>query len=79
LLSLKDPLLEFKHESFALFNAFSQRLRLEISRDLFRFEMLPQQSQEQRLEQTAAHLQRKSRAKAAPRLPAIEETPVLEP
>lgn len=39
----KDPLLEFKHESFALFEAFSIRLREEISRDLFRFEMLPQQ------------------------------------
>jgi preprotein translocase subunit SecA len=39
----KDPLLEFKHESFALFEAFSIRLRQEISRDLFRFEMMPQQ------------------------------------
>jgi preprotein translocase subunit SecA len=38
----KDPLLEFKHESFALFDAFSQRLRQEIARDLFRFEMMPQ-------------------------------------
>jgi preprotein translocase subunit SecA len=38
----KDPLLEFKHESFALFEAFSLRLREEISRDLFRFEMMPQ-------------------------------------
>jgi preprotein translocase subunit SecA len=39
----KDPLLEFKHESFALFEAFSTRLRQEITRDLFRFEMMPQQ------------------------------------
>jgi preprotein translocase subunit SecA len=39
----KDPLLEFKHESFALFEAFSTRLRQQISRDLFRFEMMPQQ------------------------------------
>ncbi|MGB7978168.1 MAG: preprotein translocase subunit SecA [Chlamydiales bacterium] len=39
----KDPLLEFKHESFALFEAFSTRLRQEIARDLFRFEMMPQQ------------------------------------
>lgn len=42
----KDPLLEFKHESFALFQAFSERLRQEITRDLFRFEMMapmPQQ------------------------------------
>lgn len=42
----KDPLLEFKHESFALFESFSTRLREEISRDLFRFEMLPQQQTE---------------------------------
>lgn len=42
----KDPLLEFKHESFALFEAFSLRLREEIARDLFRFEMLPQQPSE---------------------------------
>lgn len=39
----KDPLLEFKHESFALFEAFSKRLREEVVRDLFRFEMMPQQ------------------------------------
>jgi preprotein translocase subunit SecA len=39
----KDPLLEFKQESFALFEAFSIRLREEIARDLFRFEMMPQQ------------------------------------
>jgi preprotein translocase subunit SecA len=37
----KDPLLEFKHESFALFESFSIRLREEIARDLFRFEMMP--------------------------------------
>jgi preprotein translocase subunit SecA len=36
----KDPLLEFKHESFAHFQAFSDRLRQEITRDLFRFEMM---------------------------------------
>ena len=39
----KDPLLEFKHESFALFEVFFKRLREEITRDLFRFEMMPPQ------------------------------------
>ena len=53
----KDPLLEFKHESFALFEAFSLRLRQEITRDLFRFEMSPQ-TPEQRLQQALAHMQR---------------------
>ena len=42
----KDPLLQFKHESFALFETFSKRLREEISRDLFRFEMMPPASQQ---------------------------------
>ncbi len=53
----KDPLLEFKHESFSLFDSFSQRLRQEITRDLFRFEMMPQTPQ-QRLQQTLATMQR---------------------
>jgi preprotein translocase subunit SecA len=39
----KDPLLEFKHESFAMFETFSLSIREEIARDLFRFEMMPQQ------------------------------------
>lgn len=42
----KDPLLEFKHESFSLFERFSTHLREEIARDLFRFEMMPQQPPE---------------------------------
>jgi preprotein translocase subunit SecA len=37
----KDPLLEFKHESFGLFERFFDRLRKEIIHDLFRFEMVP--------------------------------------
>ena len=41
----KDPLLEFKHEAFALFNAFTHDLKLEIAHDLFKFELLPPQQQ----------------------------------
>ncbi len=41
----KDPLLEFKHESFALFEVFFDRLRQEITHDLFRFDVVPQQLQ----------------------------------
>ena len=66
----KDPLLEFKHESFALFEAFSLRLRQEISRDLFRFEMMPQ-SQQQKLQQTLVQLQNKSAQK--PNLIPVQE------
>ncbi|MBN1915295.1 MAG: preprotein translocase subunit SecA [Parachlamydiales bacterium] len=50
----KDPLLEFKHEAFQLFHTFSQKLHLEISSELFRFEMvLPHK----KLEDTIAQLQ----------------------
>lgn len=35
----RDPLTEFKHESFRLFDEFSQTLRTEIAQDLFRFEI----------------------------------------
>jgi preprotein translocase subunit SecA len=55
----KDPLLEFKHESFSLFEAFSVHLKEEIVRNLFRFEMMPRAPQ-QRLQQTLAQLQRKA-------------------
>ncbi len=36
----RDPLTEFKHESFALFEEFSKNVRTEIAHDLFRFEMV---------------------------------------
>ncbi|MCI5051575.1 MAG: preprotein translocase subunit SecA [Simkaniaceae bacterium] len=40
----KDPLMEFKHEAFALFNTFSKDLKIEIAHALFSFEMmLPQE------------------------------------
>jgi preprotein translocase subunit SecA len=40
----KDPLLEFKHEAFALFDALSLRIKTEISNTLFKFEVvLPKQ------------------------------------
>jgi preprotein translocase subunit SecA len=42
----KDPLLEFKHESFALFESFSLRLREEITSSLFRFELMPKPPEE---------------------------------
>ena len=35
----KDPLLEFKHEAFALFDSFSKDLKLKITHSLFKFEM----------------------------------------
>jgi preprotein translocase subunit SecA len=51
----KDPLLEFKQEAFFLFANFSTQLRLDITKDLFRFEMVkPQRS---KLEESLANLQ----------------------
>ncbi|MCH9630182.1 MAG: Protein translocase subunit SecA [Chlamydiia bacterium] len=42
----KDPLLEFKHEAFALFDSFSTELKVEIAHSLFKFEMIPPQAQQ---------------------------------
>ena len=39
----RDPLTEFKHEAFILFDEFSRTLRTEIAQDLFRFEMVARQ------------------------------------
>jgi preprotein translocase subunit SecA len=57
----KDPLLEFKHESFKLFSDFSDRMRGETSRDLFRFEMMPQTPPSE--EKLLAAIQRKQKEK----------------
>ena len=43
----KDPLLEFKHEAFSLFDSLSLRIKQEIAHALFKFEMLmPENSPE---------------------------------
>ncbi len=36
----KDPLLEFKHEAFALFHTLSREIKVEIAHALFKFEMV---------------------------------------
>ncbi|PCI77378.1 preprotein translocase subunit SecA [Candidatus Aerophobetes bacterium] len=36
----KDPLMEFKHEAFALFDTFSKELKTKIAGDVFRFGMV---------------------------------------
>lgn len=46
----RDPLTEFKHEAFALFDELSRQLRIEVARSLFRFEIIaPQQTLQQML------------------------------
>ena len=37
----KDPLLEFKHEAFMLFDAFGLNIKVEIAHALFKFTILP--------------------------------------
>lgn len=47
----RDPLTEFKHEAFALFDELSSQLRTEVARSLFRFEIVaPQQTLQQLLQ-----------------------------
>ena len=38
----RDPLMEFKHEAFRLFDEFGRDVRKDIAQDLFRFEIIPQ-------------------------------------
>ncbi len=38
----RDPLTEFKHEAFRLFDEFSRNVHNEVAQKLFRFEMIPQ-------------------------------------
>lgn len=57
----KDPLIEFKQESFHLFETFSERLRLEIARDLFRFEMVAPTQRPASVDQTLSRLQKKAK------------------
>jgi preprotein translocase subunit SecA len=46
----KDPLVEFKHEAFTLFDTLSQRIKQEIAHALFKFEMvIPKQPPEHKL------------------------------
>jgi preprotein translocase subunit SecA len=51
----RDPLTEFKHEAFAMFDELSHRLRAEIGQDLFRFEIIPPAIQD--LEKMMSQLQ----------------------
>ncbi|MGA8165434.1 MAG: preprotein translocase subunit SecA [Waddliaceae bacterium] len=51
----RDPLMEFKHEAFRHFDVFGDKLRKEITHDLFRFEIMTPEFQN--LEQLLARLQ----------------------
>lgn len=51
----RDPLMEFKHEAFRLFDLFGKKVRKEITHDLFRFEIIAPEAQE--IEQLLNRLQ----------------------
>lgn len=54
----RDPLMEFKHEAFALFDELSRQLRMEIGRSLFRFEIIaPQQNLQQLMNNSGLRLE----------------------
>jgi len=50
----KDPLIEFKQQAFSRFDDFSQKLKMEIASDLFKFEMI---SPQMRLQETIKEMQ----------------------
>jgi len=56
----RDPLTEFKHEAFALFDELSRNMRIETARALFRFEIIPprQQTLEQIMMQAGLRMER---------------------
>jgi preprotein translocase subunit SecA len=55
----RDPLTEFKHEAFALFDELSRNLRTEIARSMFRFEIIaPQQTLQQMLMHAGLRMER---------------------
>jgi preprotein translocase subunit SecA len=55
----RDPLTEFKHEAFTLFDELSRNLRTEMARALFRFEIIgPQQTLQQMLMNSGLRLER---------------------
>jgi len=51
----RDPLMEFKHEAFRFFDEFTRKIQEEITHDLFRFEIVPQDRKS--LEQLLSQLQ----------------------
>lgn len=82
----RDPLTEFKHEAFTLFDELSKQLRTEIGASLFRFEIVPpQQTLQQMMESNSITLETNRslfaelEQKVEEARPMIEETEVVQP
>ncbi len=70
----KDPLLEFKHEAFALFESLSQRIKIEMAHGLFKFSMVVPED-----EPPAEKLVNlKKTAKKAPKKKAAAPSPLID-
>ncbi len=72
----KDPLMEFKHEAFLLFNQLGHDLRMHLSRALFKFEMTAPQSKG--LQQAIKKLQKETFPTFFPR-PSLEDKEIAFP
>lgn len=74
----KDPLIEFKGEAFRLFNLFSDELKLEVSKDLFRFEMVPREnSLKDAIEKLQLHTQKSFVEEDKEEEAAVEQKPII--
>lgn len=74
----RDPLTEFKHEAFNVFQEFSETLRTEIAQDLFRFEILiapPPPTLQQLLSTVRMETNRSFLAELEGRIPDAMSTP----
>lgn len=70
-ISQKDPLLEFKHEAFALFDRLSRDIKIEIAHALFKFEMImPEIDREE--------LASKKKKKSKQKTPSRTLTPLID-
>jgi preprotein translocase subunit SecA len=69
----RDPLTEFKHEAFQLFDELSRRLSTEIAQDLFRFEIMTYQPGQ--LQQMLSQMQMETGRSFLPELEAQRPEP----
>ena len=68
----KDPLLEFKHEAFALFHTLSRDIKVEIAHALFKFEMVMPEEEPQTQTIDLPRTKKKATKTKAPSSPMID-------
>jgi preprotein translocase subunit SecA len=73
----RDPLMEFKHEAFVMFDEFGRTLRTDIAQDLFRFEIIsrPVPTIQELLSQLQLETNRSFLPELEPRAPVSPERP----